>query len=59
MAAKIAPPATIAGASLAGIQVSDWVMWATLIYTILMIVHKLWKMGFEAWEFWMDKRPKA
>lgn len=52
MAAKIAPPATVAGASLAGIHVSEWVLWLTLFYTVLMILHKLWTMGKEAWEFW-------
>lgn len=56
MVAKVAPPATIAGASLAGVHVSDWVLWATLFYTFLMIAHKLWKMGLEAREFWLDKR---
>ena len=55
MAAKIAPPATIAGASLAGIHVSEWVLWLTLVYTVLMILHKLWQMGKEAWEFWGKK----
>lgn len=52
MVAKVAPPATVAGASLAGVHVSDWVLWMTLVYTILMICHKLWQMGLEAWRFW-------
>jgi hypothetical protein len=56
MVAKVAPPATIAGASLAGISISEWVLWATLVYTVLMIAHKLWKMGIEAREFWLDRR---
>lgn len=40
--AKAAPPATVSIASLAGYQVSEILLWATLIYTILMIAHKVW-----------------
>jgi len=39
--AKAAPPASVSIATLAGLQVSELVLWATLIYTILMIGHKL------------------
>lgn len=39
--AKAAPPASVSLATLAGFQVSELVLWATLIYTILMIGHKL------------------
>lgn len=39
--AKAAPPASISLATLAGFQVSDLVLWATLIYTLLLISHKL------------------
>ena len=39
--AKAAPPASVSLATLAGIQVSELVLWATLIYTVLMIGHKL------------------
>lgn len=38
--AKVAPPATVSLATLAGYQVSELVMVTTLIYTVLMIVHK-------------------
>ena len=41
MIAKAAPPASISLATLAGVQVSELVLWATLIYTVLMIGHKL------------------
>jgi hypothetical protein len=41
MVAKAAPPASISIATLAGVQVSELVLWATLIYTVLMIGHKL------------------
>lgn len=39
--AKAAPPASVSLATLAGMQVSELVLWATLIYTVLMIGHKL------------------
>lgn len=42
IAAKAAPPATVSLATLAGYQVSDILLWATLIYTVLMIGHKLY-----------------
>ena len=41
MIAKAAPPASISLATLAGVQVSELVLWATLIYTVLMIGHKM------------------
>lgn len=42
--AKAAPPATVSIASLAGYQVSEILLWATLIYTVLMIAHKIWQI---------------
>ena len=44
IAAKAAPPATVSIATLAGYQVSEILLWATLFYTVLMICHKLWVM---------------
>jgi hypothetical protein len=41
---KIAPPATVSLATFAGYQVSELVLWATLIYTIIMIGHKLYQI---------------
>lgn len=40
MAIKASPPATVSIATMAGYQVSELVLWATLVYTILMICHK-------------------
>ncbi len=40
MAIKAAPPATVSAATLAGVPVSELVLWATLLYTLLMICHK-------------------
>lgn len=51
MVAKLAPPATISLATIAGMNVSELVLWATLIYTALMIMHKLIVM-------WRDVFPK-
>ncbi len=42
MAAKAAPPVTVSIATLAGYEVSELLMWATLIYTLLLIIHKLY-----------------
>ena len=41
MVAKAAPPASVSIATIAGVPVSELVLWATLIYTLLMICHKL------------------
>ena len=38
---KAAPPVTVSLATVAGYQVSELVLWATLIYTTLLIGHKL------------------
>jgi hypothetical protein len=42
--AKAAPPATVSLATIAGYQVSELVLWATLIYTVLLIGHKLFSI---------------
>jgi hypothetical protein len=39
---KAAPPVTVSLATVAGYQVSELVLWATLIYTALMISHKVY-----------------
>lgn len=41
-AAKLVPPATVSIATVAGVQVSELVLWSTLIYTIIMIGQKLY-----------------
>jgi hypothetical protein len=40
MLAKATPPASVSVATLLGMPVSELVLWATLLYTMLMIVHK-------------------
>lgn len=42
IAAKAAPPVSVSIATVAGYQVSEILLWATLIYTVLMIGHKLY-----------------
>jgi hypothetical protein len=50
LAAKVAPPATISIATLMGFQVSELVLWATLIYTLLLICQKIWQIYKEVTE---------
>lgn len=35
--AKVAPPVSVSLATVLGVQVSELVLWATLLYTVLMI----------------------
>jgi hypothetical protein len=42
--AKTAPPVGVSLATVAGYQVSELVLWATLVYTILMIGHKVYQI---------------
>ena len=39
---KAAPPVSVSIASVAGYQISEVLLWATLIYTVLMIAHKMY-----------------
>ena len=39
--AKAAPPVSVSLATVAGYQVSELVLWGTLIYTMLLIGHKV------------------
>ena len=41
---KAAPPVGVSLASVAGFQVSEILIWATLIYTVLMICHKCYQI---------------
>lgn len=42
-AAKAAPPVTVAGATIAGMQINDLILWATLVYLILQIAFLLYR----------------
>jgi hypothetical protein len=50
--AKLAPPASVTLASAIGMQVSEIVLWVTLVYTVLMIIHKLCVMYKDASAWW-------
>jgi hypothetical protein len=43
--AKAAPPVTVAGATVAGMQVNDMILWATLLYLVLQIGFLLYRWG--------------
>ena len=42
-AAKAAPPVTVVGATIAGVQVNDLILWATLLYIVLQIGFLLYR----------------
>ena len=44
MMAKASAPVTVSLATVAGYQVSELLLWCTLIYTLLMIAHKLYSI---------------
>jgi hypothetical protein len=44
MVTKAAAPVTVSLATVAGYQVSEILLWCTLIYTVLMICHKLYSI---------------
>lgn len=56
MAAKAAPPIAVVGANIAGWNVPDIVQYITLAYVSLMLLHKMWHMGLEAYRFWWLKK---
>lgn len=44
IAVKASAPISVSLASIAGYQVSEVLLWCTLIYTVLMILHKLFSI---------------
>lgn len=44
MVAKAAAPVSVSIATVAGYQVSEILLWATLVYTVLMIAHKVYSI---------------
>lgn len=55
IAAKVAPPLSVSIATVYGISVSEILLWATLLYTLLMIGHKVWQI----WRDVFRPRPRA
>lgn len=47
--AKVTPPLSVSIATVYGVSVSEILLWATLIYTLLMIGHKLWQIWRDVW----------
>lgn len=49
--AKASPPVAVSGLTLAGVQLQDWLIIATLIYTVIQIVILLPKLkqSLEEW----------
>lgn len=43
--AKAAPPVTVAGATVAGVEVNELILWATLVYLVLQIAFLLYRWG--------------
>jgi hypothetical protein len=50
-----APPVAVSASYLAGVSMSDVVIWLTAIYTGLLVVHKVWRMYKE---YQAEKAPK-
>jgi hypothetical protein len=42
--AKVGPPVGVSIATVAGIHIHELVIWSTLIYTVLMIGHKIYRI---------------
>lgn len=55
MAAKVAPPASVSVATIAGIEVSDILLWTTLVYTIVLLAHKLWTW-YNEWQLKKNRK---
>ncbi len=49
--AKTSPPVVVSGLTLAGVQLQDWVIIATLLYTVIQIIIALpeLKQSFKEW----------
>jgi hypothetical protein len=52
---KTAPPVSVSLATVAGFQVSELVLWATLVYTVIMIGHKVYQIYLEVQQT-LDKK---
>ena len=49
--AKASPPIAVSGLTLAGVQLQDWLIMATLLYTVILILIALPKLkqSFKEW----------
>ena len=50
-AAKVSPPVIVSGLTVAGVQLQDWLIMATLLYTVIQIIIALpnLKQSFKEW----------
>ena len=48
-AVKLSPPASVIAVSVAGMSLQDWVWAATLLYTVMLIVHHVWSKWLQPW----------
>lgn len=55
IAAKVTPPLSVSLATIYGVSVSEILLWATLIYTLMMIGHKVWQI----WRDVFRPKPRA
>jgi len=58
IAAKTGPSVSVSLAAIAGYSVSDIILWATLIYTVLMIAHKLYHIWSDLFGKKKDRHEK-
>jgi hypothetical protein len=49
-AMRVSPPVTVAGLSLAGISLQDWVLVATLIYTVVSLIFLIRDKVYIPWK---------
>ena len=50
-AIKTSPPVVVSGLTLAGVQLQDWLIMATILYTVIQIIIELPKLkqSFKEW----------
>ena len=50
-AAKVSPPVIVSGLTVAGVQLQDWLIMATILYTVIQIIILLPKLkhSFSEW----------
>ena len=52
--AKVSPPVVVSGLTLTGVQLQDWLIMATLLYTVIQIIIALPKLK-QSLKEWRDK----
>ena len=53
-AIKTSPPVIVTGMTLAGVQLQDWLIMATILYTVIQIIIALPKLK-QSFNEWRDK----